>query len=80
MLIPDLVHRAAWQFGDAPAIVEGERILTFTELETRSNRLANALLDFGLRPGDRVATLLPNCIEHLITYCALPAPDSCGWR
>jgi acyl-CoA synthetase (AMP-forming)/AMP-acid ligase II len=72
LLISDLVHRAAWRFGDAPAIVEGERTLTFTELDTRSNRLANALVDLGLRPGDRVATLLPNCIEHLLAYCALP--------
>jgi acyl-CoA synthetase (AMP-forming)/AMP-acid ligase II len=72
MLIQDLVHRAAWQFGDAPAIIEGHRTVTFTELEARSNRLANALLARGMRPGDRVATLLPNCIEHLVTYCALP--------
>jgi acyl-CoA synthetase (AMP-forming)/AMP-acid ligase II len=71
MFVQDLVNRAAWQFGDAPAIVEGERSLTFTEFEERTNRFANSLLDLGLTPGDRVASVLPNCTEELISYIAL---------
>jgi len=71
MFVQDLVHRAAWQFGDAPAIVEGDRTLTFRQFEERTNRFANALLDRGLKPGDRVASVLPNCTEELITYVAL---------
>src|SRR3954463_15764843 len=71
MFVQDLVHRAAWEYGDAPAIVEGERSLTFREFEDRTNRFANALLDRGLQPGDRVACVLPNCSEELITYVAL---------
>jgi acyl-CoA synthetase (AMP-forming)/AMP-acid ligase II len=72
MFVQDLVHRAAWEFGDAPAIIEGERTVTFKEFEERTCRLANALLDIGLAPGDRVAVVLPNCIEELLVYCSLP--------
>ena len=71
MFVQDLVHRAAWEFGDAPAIVEGERTVSFREFEDRTNRFANALLDRGLRPGDCVAVVLPNCLEELIAYCGL---------
>jgi acyl-CoA synthetase (AMP-forming)/AMP-acid ligase II len=71
VLVQDLLHRAAWEFGDAPAIVDGDRTVSFVELEERSNRLGNALLDLGLRPGDRVSVLLPNCLEEVVTYCAL---------
>ncbi len=44
---------------------------TYQELESRTNRLANALLDMGLRKGDRVAVLLYNCMEFIETICAL---------
>jgi acyl-CoA synthetase (AMP-forming)/AMP-acid ligase II len=71
VFVQDLIARAAWQYGDAPAIIEDERTLSFVEFEQCTNRLANALLDMGLRPGDRVASVLPNCVEELLTYCAL---------
>ena len=71
MSVQDLVRRAAWEFGDAPAFVEGDRCVSFIEFEERTNRLANALLDLGLRPGDLVAVLLPNCLEVTVSYCAL---------
>lgn len=42
---------------------------TYAELDTRSNRLAHALL-VHLRPGDRVALWLDNCLEYVDTYLA----------
>ena len=47
------------------------KTLTYLELEARTNRLANGLLDVGLRKGDRVAVLLYNCAEFIEIYCAL---------
>ncbi len=44
--------------------------LTYQELDLRTNRLANGLLDLGLRNGDRVAVLLHNCAEFVEIYCA----------
>ncbi len=43
---------------------------TYQALELRTNRLANVLLDVGLRKGDRVAVLLHNCAEFVEIYCA----------
>ncbi len=55
------------------AVVEFERNrrFTFAELNARANRVANALLDKGIGPGDRVAVLLKNSVEFVETYFAV---------
>tara|TARA_R110002049_G_scaffold177382_21_gene344580 strand:- start:5905 stop:7464 length:1560 start_codon:yes stop_codon:yes gene_type:complete len=55
------------------AIIEFERNrrFTFAELNSRANRIANALLENGIRPGDRVVSLLKNSVEFVETYFAL---------
>ena len=53
-----------------PAVICGDERLTFTELELKVNRLANALLSLGLGKGDKLAVVLPNCLELLLTYRA----------
>ena len=58
-----LVARTASAFSQRIAVKSPERTVTFTELERRSNRLANALLGLGLARGDRVGIYLPNCVE-----------------
>jgi len=46
------------------------KTLTYAELESRANRLANGLLAMGLRKGDRVAVMLFNCTEFVEVDCA----------
>jgi len=46
------------------------KVLTYPELESRTNRLANALLNMGLRKGDRCAVMLYNCTEFIEIICA----------
>ena len=57
----------------AEAFVEVERArrFTFEQLNNRCNRTANMLLEQGVKPGDRVATLLKNGIEFVETYFAI---------
>ncbi len=48
----------------AQAAFEGDRSLSYAELDARTNRLANTLHGrFGVRSGDRVAVLLRNRLE-----------------
>jgi fatty-acyl-CoA synthase len=47
------------------AVVDGERRLSYRELNHRVNRLANALLGQGLRNGERMAILSYNRLEFL---------------
>ncbi len=57
---------------DSEAFVEFERgrRFTFEQLNQRCNRIASALVERGVKPGDRVATLLKNGIEFIETYFA----------
>lgn len=45
---------------DRAALVAPDRTLTYTELDDEAARAAGALIDLGLRPGDRIAVRLPN--------------------
>lgn len=71
MNIGSLPARHARYRPDHTAIVFKEHRLSFSEFNLRVNRLANALLDLGLSKGDKLATILPNCLELLETYWAV---------
>jgi long-chain acyl-CoA synthetase len=45
--------------------------LSYRELNQQANRLANALIDLGVKKGDRVALLMPNCPQFVISYYAV---------
>ena len=47
-LVPELVSEQARRTPDAPAVLFGDGILTFAELEARSNRLARSLRRLGV--------------------------------
>ena len=68
----DLLTRAAAMYAETTAVVHGARRYTYAELGERAWRLANALRDRGLRKGDRVATLLPNCPAMLEAHPTEP--------
>ncbi len=51
--------------GERTALVEGERRLSYAELDSRVNRLAHVLLGRGVGRGDRVALMARNCISYI---------------
>jgi acyl-CoA synthetase (AMP-forming)/AMP-acid ligase II len=55
---------------DAVAVVSATDAMTWRELEDASDRLARNYVALGLRPGDRVASLMPNRILLLVHYLA----------
>ncbi|KAF0817711.1 MULTISPECIES: class I adenylate-forming enzyme family protein [unclassified Cytobacillus] len=52
-------------FSDSIAVCDEYTSYTYAQLKERSFRLANALISFGLKKGDRVAILASNRIEHI---------------
>ena len=50
-------------------VFEGKRY-AFSQLNERVNRLANALSNFGVKKGDRIAMLQVNCNQFVETYFA----------
>lgn len=76
MLITDFLFRARDIFGHKEIVDyhAGEQVhrYTYREYFDRVVRLAGALVDLGVRPGDRVATLAWNHHRHLELYMAVP--------
>src|SRR4029077_16714645 len=63
--IGDLLKRAARRFPDRVAVTDGERRVTFTEIERDANRFANYLVARGLRPGEKISTICNNSVEFV---------------
>ena len=55
---------------DAVALHDLNGSMSWAELEQSCNALAKHYLSIGLRPGDRIASLMPNSLEVLIHYLA----------
>jgi acyl-CoA synthetase (AMP-forming)/AMP-acid ligase II len=49
----------------AVALIEGERRVSYGELNDRVNRLVHVLVTRGVGPGDRVAILARNCAAYV---------------
>src|SRR5262245_5717180 len=70
MNLATLLPRHARCRADHLAIQFEDQRFTFQQFNLRVNKLANALRALGLGKGDKVATILPNCLEQLELYWA----------
>jgi long-chain acyl-CoA synthetase len=70
MTLNTLLPRHALYRPNHEAVVFEETRLTSWEFNQRVNRLANALLGQGIQKGEKIATLLGNCLEMLEIYMA----------
>ena len=64
--IPEMVLEVASRYPGRAAIDFFARQLTYAELAEQMRRCAGALHQAGVRPGDRVALVMPNCPQHAV--------------
>ena len=69
------LKRAAQVFPDHLAVSYGKHRKTYAEYHERCSRLASGLAKLGVKPGDVVATLLPNIPAQAEAHFGVPA---CG--
>ncbi|HEY7284381.1 MAG TPA: long-chain fatty acid--CoA ligase [Vicinamibacterales bacterium] len=69
--LTDYLGDAAREQSDSPAIYFKGTTLTFADVERLSDAGAAAFASLGVRPGDRVALVLPNCPQFVIAQFAL---------
>ena len=66
MLVNHSLENSAECNPDKVALVCDSQRLTYAEIETAANKMAHALLDNGVRHGDRVILCLPNSVELVV--------------
>ena len=64
MHVADLLDVSARRYPDREAVKDESRGLTYGEYRERSVRVANAVLDLGVAPGERVGVLLANSVDY----------------
>ena len=62
------LEEAAGKYQDHIALTQGERRVTYGELLTLTEKMAAALSEAGVKKGDRVGLMLPNCPEYVIGF------------
>jgi amino acid adenylation domain-containing protein len=70
-LLHHLLERAAKLHGGRTAVVDGERSITYEDLEDLSNRLGGLLVELGVEPGDRVGLYLEKSLEAMVAIYAV---------
>ncbi len=71
MLIQEFLESAAARFPDKEALWHKQEWRTYSQLESRANRLAQGLIRFGIRPGERVALLWENSFHYVEAHFAI---------
>ena len=66
------LERSSLVYPGKTAIVDGDRRISYREMAGETTRLANALAQSGIGPGDRVAFLCSNIPEMLLAHFAVP--------
>ncbi|WP_299656009.1 long-chain-fatty-acid--CoA ligase [uncultured Tateyamaria sp.] len=69
------LRRAASVFTERTAVIYGDHRVTYAQYYERCTRLASALAEMGVAPGDVVATLIPNLPAQAEAHFGVPA---CG--
>lgn len=64
--VADALNRMAQKYPDKAALVFLDVRITYRQLNDMVNSFANALIDMGVKPGDKVAMLLPNMPQIVI--------------
>ena len=76
----EFLAKAAEEHGDStvvlssahlPVVGRVKRALSYRDLHAQSDALAAALVDMGIEKGDRVAIVLPNCAQFVLSFYAI---------
>ena len=69
--VPQLLQQVVARFGDKPAIREGDRQISYRQLDDLRWQAARAFLAAGINKGDRIAIWAPNISEWIVATLGL---------
>jgi fatty-acyl-CoA synthase len=66
-----VLRHIANTYSSKPAIIFEDIYITYSQLYSRSKNLALGFKNMGIGKNDKVAIILPNCLEYMYVYFAL---------
>ena len=77
-VLADLLEATAARLPDQLALIDGNRQITYQELNDRADRVASRLIDAGVRPGQVIGLWLPRGIDLLVMQAGI-AKTGAAW-
>lgn len=65
-----ILRRHAERFPEKALLIDHERSYSYAEIEALSNRVANALRQFGLKKGDTCLLMMRSGVEYIVIWLA----------
>lgn len=65
-LLHQLLEDSSVRFPDRPAVIQGDRVFSYAELDRRSNQVARLLVTEGVQVGDRVGLFIDKSVEAVV--------------
>ncbi len=69
--LADLIQASVTEFGDHVALEFFGRETSYSQLGEQIDRAAEGLRKLGVRKGDPIALILPNCPQHVVAFYAV---------
>jgi len=73
MQLVEVLRGASEQFPDRVAMIFRDQPLTFAQIESKANRMANRLIELGIQKDDKVGLMMPNLPDFAIAYYGILA-------
>lgn len=70
-LIHHFLEHSSRDYPDKVAVIYEDVRATYRDIDTSANQLSRWILNQKVRKGDRVALVMENCIEYIISYYAV---------
>ncbi|NEX59527.1 Pls/PosA family non-ribosomal peptide synthetase [Noviherbaspirillum galbum] len=77
-ILADLLETTARRQPDHPALIDGERVVSYGELDMAANRVASRLIAAGVGPGQIIGLWLPRGADLLIMQAGI-AKTGAAW-
>jgi long-chain acyl-CoA synthetase len=70
MQVEQFLENSARLYPDKVALIHGSERLTYRQIDREANRFAHALIEAGVKRGERVVIFLPNSVEAVLSIFA----------
>ncbi|NOQ86631.1 MAG: AMP-binding protein, partial [Deltaproteobacteria bacterium] len=69
--IDEMLRNTSRNYPENTALIFGGNSISYQELDNLVDRFASGLFNIGIKEGDRVALLLPNCPQMVIAFYSI---------